>query len=323
MEENDINKNDALMQFIKDTDKQPTNQIPINPNTEFIGQNVRQKVDKIETVSEWMELPLATLPYSKFYLDGTRIMMRPLKTIEIQNFSTVNEDNPFDVQTKLTEVFKTCIKFINPDGSVGSYRDLMSGDRETIAITLAKISAKNGRKIEHTVKTINGDEVKLEMIPKNFVYRQPDEFIEQFFNIETKVYEFVNQEDRSEVISLAPPTIGLEEDMNNYVLYVSAKSGGKEFPSLSFVTTLPYMKAGKKIKSIPLENMEQELFNFTKMSDDYFTIIDDAINYFNFGIEKLRTVLSTGEVVEAPFRYPKGPRALFIVPNALKQFVRQ
>lgn len=315
-----MNTQDPLMNFIENSENQDNKKVIID-NVQNIGPNTRLKVDKIEGIDEWLELPIDTLPYKKFYPTGMHIQMRPLKTIEKQNFATVNENNDWDVLTKLNEVFKTCIRVINPDGSIGSYRQIQSGDRSTVAIALARLSAKNGRKIQHTVKHNNQD-VEIEMIPANYVYLQPEEWLEQYFNNDKKVYEFVNPKDNS-VIALAPPTIGLEEDMNAYVIYRAAKSEGKDFPGLSFVTALPYIKMGKGIQSLPIENMDQEFYNFSKMNDEYFEVINDAIDYMTFGVQKLRKTLSTGETVECPFRYPDGARSLFIVPNALKKFVGQ
>jgi hypothetical protein len=322
MNENE-NKSNPLMQFIKETETTQQHNIAIDPDMQAFGPNIRKKVDKIEGISEWIELPLSSLPYSKFYKDNTHIMIRPLATKEIQNFSTVNENNPYDVQLKLNEVFKTCVKFIHPNGELGNYRDIISGDRQTVAIALATITAKNGRKIQLSAKTKNNEEVKIDMVPSNFVYMEEPEIIKPFFNETEKVYVFKGHEDPDMIIRLAPPTIGLEEDMNNYVIYQSAKSNGQDLPPLSFITNVPYIKAGNGIYDLPLDKMDQELYNFQKMNDEYFQIIDDAIDYFKFGIEKVRTKLPTGEVVETSFRYPVGARSLFIIPNAFKQFIGQ
>lgn len=315
------NKKDHLMGYIEDTETPSNEPIQIHNEQQF-GQSVSKKVSQEELEqlsSNWQSIPLKVLPYGKFYQNGTNISIRPLTSKEIQSFSVVNEDNEYDVNVKLNLLFKTCVKVKYLDGSHGSYRDLMDGDRQTIAILLSRLSAKNGRRISQKVKTVSGDEIEIEMIPANYIYLQQEEWLEEFFNEDSKIYEFNSQDGRS--IKLAPPTIGITEDINNYAITISLQSQGNKYPDFSFLKCIPYIKAGNKINKLSYETLEQEEFNFSKMNSDLFEAIDDAINYLDFGVEKLQVTLDSGETVEAPFRYPDGARSLFIVPNAFRKFV--
>ena len=320
MEEN--NKKDHLMNYIEDTEKSSNNPIDVNLENTQQGGNVTKRVSQEEfqsLSSNWQNIPLNVLPYGKFYQTGTNIFIKPLSSKEIQSFSVVNEESEYDVNVKLNLLFKTCVQIKFLDGSYGTYRDLMDGDRQTIAILLSRLSAKNGRRISQKATTQSGDEIEIEMIPANYVYLQQEEWLDEFFNEETKVYEFSSSDGRS--FKLAPPTIGITEDVNNYALTISLQSQGKKYPDFSFLKCIPYIKAGNKINSLSFETLEQEEFNFSKMNDDIFVAIDDAINYLDFGVEKLQKTLDSGETVTAPFRYPNGARSLFIVPNAFRQFV--
>jgi hypothetical protein len=322
MEEDNKAKKDHLMSYIESTEPEKQN---VDTNTEYFGDNVKKRISadefkKTYATDTWNNIPLSVLPFGKFYKDGTKISIRPLNTKEIQSFAIVNEDNEWDVAVKLNEVFKSCVKVEFLDGSFGSYKDLQYGDRQTIAIALSKISAKKGRKMTQKAKNANGDEIEIEMIPANYVYKEQEDWLEEFFNKDTKVYEFINPVN-NQIVKLAPPTVGLTEDVNAYVFSISLKSEGKEFPNFSFIKCIPYIKAGLGVKSISLEQMEQEAYNFSKMNDDLFQVVDDAIDYINFGVEKVQMTLDNGEVVQAPFRYPEGARALFVVPNAFRTFV--
>lgn len=296
-----------------------------NKNIEYFGPNSRQKVDKIEADSDWIDIPLKELPYGKFYKLGTHIFIRPAKTKEIESFAIVNEKNPYDVVLKLNEILSACVKIQFQDGSVGTYRDIQNGDRDTLAIIISRASAKKGRILQKvaycTCAGSNKEEILIDLLPANYVYKVEDDHLKTYFNEDSRTYKFTMYNDIQ--MELAPPTIGLTEDINNYIFYQTTKSGGKTVPNITFMQALPYIKAGKGVKSLSIEQLEQEEYNFSKMNDEMFMVIYDAIDLMSFGVEKLKGNCSKcSQEVYANFGFPDGPRALFIIPNAFKQFVR-
>lgn len=315
-------KNDHLGKFLEDEEKKTPDTNEIADNITYYGDNKRQKVEQI-VIDDWINLPLKSLPYNKFYQTGTEIYMKALTTKEKQAFAVVNEDNPLDVSNKLNEVFQSCLRVDMPDGTRGTYRDLMFGDQYTISLILAKLSAKNGRKFEQKVKSKSGEEVSIEMIPSNFVYKEEDE-LEEFFNKETKVYNIKNPSN-GDVIKLAPPTIGIVEDLHKYLFKKGAEArDGSALPSASFIECALYIESGKGVREISVERFEQLEYDFSKLNGNRFEVINDAVeNYIDFGIKKVSAQSSTGEMVETVFRIPGGARNLFIVPNALKSFIGQ
>lgn len=326
MTENDENaQNDHLMDFVKNTETPAELE---NKNIQHFGSNTREKVTKIELNNEWQEISLKDLPYGKFYPIGTHLYVRPATTKEIQGFAVINEKNPHDVQLKLNEVLSSCTKLVYLDGSEGNYKSIQDGDRDTISIIISKVTAKAGKKLEKTVScdcTPGGHEEKIELVPANYKYIQENEDIAQFFDHEKRVYVFPISIDGTDIdVSLAPPTIGLTEDINNYIFYKVTKSEGKILPNITFMQTIPYMKAGLGVKNLSIEELENEEFKFTKISSELFEFIYDTIELINFGVEKLTKQCSKcGKELTSTFTFPSGARALFIVPNAFKQYIRQ
>lgn len=322
--ENNDSPQDHLMNFIQDQEK--TSKPQEFDNIERFGPNTRQKVDKIELNSDWQEISIDQLPFGKFYPIGTHIFIRPLSTQEIQAFAVVNDKNPYDVQLKLNEVLASCTKITFIDGQVGTYKDLMDGDRDTLAIILSRATAKHGKRVEKPVtcdcKIAGGEEQMVELIPANYVYKVEDPDIAQFFNADKRVYDIEMYNGVN--IPLAPPTIGLTEDINNYIFYKTTKSEGKVLPNISFIQCIGYIKAGKGVKSISIDQLEQEEYNFGKMNPDVFEVTYAAVDLMNFGIEKVKTKCKKcGKELTTPFSFPGGPRNLFLVPNAFKQLTRQ
>lgn len=324
----DNKKDDHLKNFLDEQQKSTEN---IQSNIEHFGNSSRQKVEKIEADSTWIEIPLKELPYGKFYKTGTHISIRPAKTKEIESFAIVNEKNPYDVQLKLNEILSACVQITFIDSSSGAltqgtYRDIQNGDRDTLAIVISRASAKKGRILQKTAHCTcaagNKEEILIDLIPANYVYRTEHEDLKSHFNENLKVYEFEMYNGNS--IKMAPPTIGLSEDVNSYIFYETTKSGGEKSPNITFMQTIPYIKAGNGVKNLSIEQLEQEEYNFSKMNDEMFMVIYDAIDLMTFGVEKIKKMCpKCSQEVYANFGFPDGPRALFIVPNAFKQFVRQ
>lgn len=317
---------DHLMNYIEDNSADKFNNEQESKNIQNIGPNKKIKVDTIEMNSKWVNVELSELPYSKFYKDGAKLFIRSVMTRELQSFAVIDENNPYDVQVKLNELLKACTKIEYPDGTVGDYKDIMDGDRNTVIILLSKISAKKLKKlqVEKSCSCSMDEKQEIEFIPRNYVYLEENEKIAPFFDENEKVYKFpitINNNDLT--VKLAPPTIGMSESMNLYIIYKGAKYNGKEIPTMSFIQCLPYLKCGEGVNEMGIEALEQEEYNFEKLTEDYFAFIYDAIQHIKFGIEKVRiSCKNCGKELAVPYTFPDGPKSLFIVPNSFEQFIR-
>ncbi len=311
-------KPDALTEFLTNNEPKPMQEQP--SNVQYFGDNIKRQVDVIEASSTWINIPLDHLAHKFFYDDGIMVSIRPTKTIEIQSFAVVNEKNPYDVMMKLNELLSACvlIKDIKNNRTL-PYTELIDGDRDTIAILIAKASSKFGKKIEKEVECECKLKVKIELIPANYSYKNHHPKLEKYFNHETKRYEFKLKNGAK--VKLAPPTLGLIQDVNSYMLVKTTKSGGKIPPNVTFMQTLPYIKAGEGVKTMTYEQLEQAEFEFAKMNDELFQVVYDAIDMISFGIEVAKANCQCGREVHTSFGFPNGARSLFIIPNAFDELV--
>jgi len=324
----DENENDHLMNFIKNSEE-PVQKIELQ-NIDNFGDNKKVKVDYIETTadSQWKDIELKYLPYGKFYPVNTHISIRAAKTSEIQSFATTNEHNPYEVSLKLNELLSACIKITYSDGSYGTYKNIIDGDRNTLAIIISKATSANGVKVEKKVVCDNCNdksEQSIEFIPANYEYVNENELIKDYFNHTSKTYDFPLED--GTIIKLAPPTIGLTESVNKYVFdkTVKSQSEGKLIqPNTTFMLAIQYMKAGQNVKYLSNEELEQEEYKFSLMNKDHFAFIYETIDYMDFGIKKVKCNCKTcGSEMSTPFRFPNGAKSLFIVQNAFNKFIRK
>lgn len=318
------NTNDHLKAFIQNNEMKEDQEIQqIDSNIisqQNFGPNTRTKVQEIKANSNYISIELHELPFGKFYSPATRIQVRALETVEIESFAIINEKNAYDVKLKLNEVLRACVN-IEIDGKLGSSRDLMDGDRDTISIVLSRMSKKHGNKLEKKVlEQSTGKEVSIELIPANYVFKEEDPKLTKWWNPIERVYHFKLKNGAE--VKLAPPTLGLASDIDNYILAKALKSGGKDPVNVTFMECIPYMLAGKGIKSITTEKLEQEEYNFGKLNQDLFQFIFDAVSLIKFGVEEIRTISPySGQEVRTSFSFPSGARDLFIIRNAFDEFI--
>ncbi len=320
-ENSNLDDNSLLNDFVKNNEyKEPEVHNANVIKEENIGNSIRREVKRIDADSNFVNIPLADLPYGAFYDDGVKISIRPTKTKEIQSFAVVNEKNPYDVIVKLNELLSACVKIENiATNDVMNHTDLIDGDRDTITLLIAKISSKFGKKIEKLVKCACNADVKLEMIPANYIYKSHHEKLLKYFNTSSKRYEFKLK--NGALINLAPPTLGLIQDINNYMLVKATKSGGKETPNITFMQTLPFIEAGKGVKSLDFKQLEQKEYDFTKMNDELFMFVYDCIDMLSFGITECKVNCTCGREVRTGFGFPDGARSLFVIHNSFDELI--
>lgn len=323
---------DYLKQFINKSEgnKEEIEDIT-NKNIQIIGDNIRQKVDYIPTdiESQWQNIDIEHLPFRNYYEIGTKIFIRAAKTKEIEAFSTINESNHYDVHLKITQLLKSCVKVTMLNGTIGSYKDIMYGDRDILIMLISHLTSKSGKKLSKKITCTCGTENNIDYIPANIKFRDVNEKIKKYLDQNTKVYNFTLK--NGYVVKLKPPTIGLVESLNEYIFYNTMLSQKESVdgkityvPNVSFMENIVYLKSGLGVKELDIKGWEQEEFEYERMNDDIFMFIDDAVKLISDGIEKIEKPCSSEictKNVSTPFHFPDGVRALFIVPNAFDEFI--
>lgn len=319
---------DYIKDFIKKNEEVKSDIETVSENNiEFIGDNVRQKVDYIATSLEeqFHNIDINILPYNKFYPVGTKLFIRAAKTKEIEAFSVVNEDNPFDRHTKIIQMLKECVRIQYLDGSYGNYTDIMYDDRDILLMLISRLTSKRGRKIIKKVKCSCGFENEIEFVPSNYIYSTENERLTKYFNTTHRRYDFKLKNNTT--ISLRPPTLGLIESLNSYILHHSMKAqqeGHEYIPNISFMTNITFLKSGLGVKELDVKKWEQEEYEYERMNDENFMFIADAIKLIDMNIKKVEMNCHNeicNKKVSTPFHYPDGVRALFIIPNAFDEFI--
>ncbi len=275
--------------------------------------------------SKYEEVLLSDLPMGFMYPEQTRILLRPCKTKEIQDFSTYDKQNPFDFKNKLNDIIESCVIYERPDGSLCSYNDLMDGDRVFLIYMIREKTFVKGNvlttkvKYEHPVtKEILSETIELKRQNLD-IYR--DEKIMQWFDDDKKAFVF-HTKLRDEPFVLAPPTIGLKNCFDQFFSFKFENDKIDKIKDVPFFKIAPYLKPGISYMSYEeLENL-QRWFEEEITPEEYSTLLQIIDEKLLIGIRGLKknTAIST---VRAPRVYPVDPSSLFIIPDSFDLFVEE
>ena len=271
--------------------------------------------------NEYIHVSLDILPCGYFYKPGTKISIRAARVQEVQAYSVVDDNNFLDITQKLNGMLSSCVKFVYPNGTQGSYKDVRDGDRTFLIFMIRELTFPGGKNLSKDVTCGNCEhEFKLELratssdkVKKSFVNHEMPEKLLKFFDPDERVFIFnINGVD----YKLAPPTIGIQEvffgDIKNKV-----QSDKK--PDVAFFKLASYMLHDRnKITEDGIKAKEQE---FKKMDMKVFQVLNSAVNMMTFGIKELKTTCpSCGMEVRTDMSFPVGASNIFVIPDALDDY---
>ena len=271
--------------------------------------------------NEYLIVPLDILPCGLFYKIGTKISIRAAKVQEVQAYSVVDDNNYLDITEKMNQILSSCIKYIFPGGTVGSYKDLRDGDRLFLIFMIRELTFPGGKNLSKDVTCKScGHEFKMELrstssdkVQKSFLNHEMPEKLAKYFDAQERVFVFkINGVD----YKLAPPTIGIQEaffgDIKN-------KIQGENNPNVAFLKLASFLLHDRvKITDDGIKAKEQE---FKNLSMKTFQILNHAVGQMLFGIKEMKCDCpSCGLEVHTDMSFPSGASNIFVIPDAIDEY---
>lgn len=250
-----------------------------------------------------MDLPSAGM----FYPDDIEISIRSAKVAEIRHFSTVDETNILDVDSKLNEILAATIR-VKTGKKLGSYKDLCEEDRFYIILSVRDLTfpePESALQLDHKDK--KGKMHKIEVDKKYFQYfsipTELDKYytkIEKTFLIQTKSFGTIN---------MRPPSIGIMQQMTAYI-----KERQEENVEIdqSVLQIMPYLiSEWRGFDKKRIFEFEMEMNGW---SNKKYSLIYKLAEKMKVGVQPNMLVqLDGGEDVEIPINFRDGIKSLFIV----------
>ena len=276
--------------------------------------------------SEYSNINLAILPAGRFYPRGTKISIRAAKVSEIQAYSMVDDNNFVDITEKMNELLSRNVIFVHSDGTKGSYRDIKDSDRVYLIFMIRELTFQGGNTLTKEVSCSGcGKDFFIPFrstpssdVPVTFELHEPNEKIEKYFNKETQAYELVFN---NVSYSLAPPTIGIQED---FYSEIKRNVQADKKPDVAFMKIMPFLLHTEN--GITEENLKIRLKEFKKDSgsmDDLilFQGLNNIVNDMTVGIKGLKMKCpECGVEVHTDLTFPGGASSLFDIPDVMGNF---
>jgi hypothetical protein len=311
-------------------DEKPKPQVPQNPG-DLTDEEVAQTVSplgKSETWKQqnqrqeehsgveigWKPFPTDNLPSAgMFYPEGSTFAIRAASVAEIRHFSTIDENDPLDLDDKLNMIVDKCLQIKFPDRHA-TWKDLKEEDRFCLIFAIRALTFKNGEnKLFVNLKcgqTCLGDgsyNEKIELNNDNFEY----------YSIEPKLMRYYSPTERCFVIpskevgtlKLYIPSLGVTTFIKNY-LREKAKKG--EFFDKTFMKVAPFMFGDwRTMTEAVYKRTEQDSFGWNNKK---LSVMLKLVELIRFGVKtKLtRQCDKCGADVSAPLSFPGGVKSLFL-----------
>jgi hypothetical protein len=290
---------------------------PLGKSESWKNQNQRQEANEILEIG-WKPFPSENLPSrGMFYPDGATFAIRAASVAEIRHFSTIDENDPLDLDDKLNMVIDKCLQIKFADRHA-NWKDLKEEDRFCLIFAIRALTFKNGEnKLFVNLKcgqTCLGDgsyNEKIELSNDNFEY----------YTIDTKLMRYYSQTERCFVIpskevgtlKLYIPSLGVTTFIKNYL---RDKSRKQEFFDKTFMKVSPFMFGDWRTVNDQLyKRAEQDSFGWNNKK---LSAMLKLVELIRFGVKtKLTRTCHCGAEVSANLTFPGGIRSLFLYGDPL------
>ena len=286
--------------------------IPVNDNNGFENTNTRL------SDSEYFNYSAKDLPCGRHYPEGTLIMIRPAKTIEIQDYSMVDDNNFYDIVEKMNHMLQSCVRVKYPGGKMGTYLDIKDQDRLFIIFLIRELTFQNGKSL-----SINSNcpsckaKNTIEINSKTFVFHSIDEKIESYFDNSSRTYKFELTNNMK--YELSTPNIGIQKCFTDFIVKENAE---ERKPNVSFLKIIPFMLPNRN--SITEEGIKAKLEEFQKMDDISFQFLNNVVGKMTFGIKELKKNCdSCGTEIHTKMSFPNGASGIFVVHDAFDLYIKK
>jgi hypothetical protein len=300
---------------VEATEEKTTDLGSVDPNRMKRVTADDPEIRRIQELTGYMKLDLGLFPSSgKFYRDDFEIHIRAARVAEIRDFSTMEDEDPKDVDDKLNNILSSCTKIMY-GSQRGSYKDILEEDRVYVILSIRELTFKEGenrlmmpvknRKCStSSCKSQDGVELRT----NGLQFERPDDSLEKYYDEVTRSYAI--QTKNYGVINMAPPTIGVMRAMTDYI---RAKEQSGQPWDKSSVAIIPYMQ--REWRGWNDKEIFSSITNLQGWDATKYSIVYRLAEKMRVGVkpEFVYPCQSCGAEVTVPLTFPGGIKSLFVI----------
>ena len=273
-------------------------------NMQKFGQD---KAESTDFVLGYHKVSMDSL-FSKgrFYPADAKISIRSAKVAEIRHFSTMVEGNILDIEDKLNNICKACMRFESRTKKL-SYKDLLEEDRINILLQIRDLTfPEPENKLMLKAENSYGTTKDVELATKNFSTSEIPSEIEKYYDEGLRCFNIKTRS--SGDIQMRPPSIGVMEEVTKYI---REQQEAKKRWDQAFVQVLPYIQLDWRGFN------QAEIFNrevaFQGWNEKKYMVVYRLAEKMKIGAQPEMEVDVDGETVTLPLEFPGGVKSLFII----------
>jgi len=310
MQENE-NLQDQYKQLVEQAEKGDQSQTaqsePINLGRVDMKRFATQTAEEADVILGYYNVEMINLPSAgKFYPADSTISIRSAKVTEIRQFSTVDENNLIDIEEKLNYIIKSCIRFVSKN-KVYSYKDILEEDRIFLLLSIRDLTFPEPElKLTVKAKTRDGEEFDAEIASKYFQLSRVPEEIEKYYDDQTRSYEI--QTRSFGTISMRPPTIGIMEQVTDYIRIRQIE---KKPWDQAYLQILPYIQ--KDWRGFNEASIFKGEVSFNAWNEKKYMLVYRLAEKMKIGVQPEMLVQHEDEEVLVPITFRDGIKSLFII----------
>jgi hypothetical protein len=267
----------------------------------------RVEAQDAELALGYQIIPSINLPSGgMFYSDDIKISIRSAKVSEIRNFSSVDENNVFDVDDKLNYILENCVQISSSKKRL-SYKDLCEEDRFYIILSIRDLTfpePESKLTIEHIDK--KGKKHQVDISKDYFTYFKIPDTLDKYYDADRK--SFIIETKSFGTIEMRPPSIGVMKKMK---AYIQERQEKKEKIDQSVLQVMPYMVMDwRGLDEKDIFKFEIEMNGWTNKK---FSLIYKLAEQMKVGIKPDMRVQIGDGWEDVPIGFRDGIKSIFIV----------
>ena len=293
----------------------------------FITRSDRgKKADSGENIADgWIPLSREELgKRSMFYEDDWEFLIRPATVQAIKNWTSVNEEDPQELNKVFNEIIRLCVKIMDGKGNTHTWQEINSWDRFWFILKVREYTFVHGEsKIEYTDQCENCDEdLTFTLDSSSLTYEFPDDdIIDKYWDGSKWVIDPREYNVDADPVTLYTPKLGKDAAIIDWAI-ARARQGRKDIDE-NFIKFLVWMISKPSRDPQNFDTQVRQAQNIYKSWDiDMYSFMNDVVNNININpSEKLATKCPhCGAEVTSQVQFPNGVRALFRTESKAKKF---
>ena len=261
---------------------------------------------------------------SMFYPEDWEFAIRPATVQAIKNWTSVDEEDPQELNKVFNEIIRLCVRISDSKGVVHTWQEMNSWDRFWFILKVREYTFVHGEsKIEYTDQCDNCDEdLVFTLNSQSLTFEFPDEdIIQKYWDGNKWVIDPREYDVDADPITLYTPKLGKDQAIIEWAV-ARARMGKKDIDE-NFVKFLVWMISKPSRDPQNFETQVRQAHNTYKgWSIDMHSFMTDVINNISINpSEKLSTKCPhCGAEVTSQVQFPNGVRVLFKTESKIKKF---